>query len=447
MSVIIKVVYQILCNIKGGFEVKLSYRRTFLVGLAFLSISAFWQLYDNIIPLILKNTFGFRESVTGGIMAIDNVLAIFLLPMFGTLSDKTHTKLGKRLPYIILGTIVASTMMILLPIADQKENLLLFLIVLGIVLVAMGSYRSPAVALMPDVTPKPLRSKANAVINLMGAVGAIYALAMIKLLIKKQERPDYFLVYLSVAILMVVAVLVLVLTVRENKLSKQIQEQEAHAAATAEVVDDREKDVDMPKDVKKSFCYLLASIFLWFMAYNAVTTAFSRYAVKVWKLEGGSFSNCLMVGMAAGIISFIPLGILSSKIGRKKAILLGIVLMTCSYLAGFFFFEYSPLIYLVFVFTGIGWSSINVNSYPMIVEMSKSSNIGKYTGIYYTFSMAAQILTPILSGLLLDVEYHTLFPYAVVFSFASLCTMLRVKHGDVIADKKTSLLEHFDLED
>ncbi|HHT50195.1 MAG TPA: SLC45 family MFS transporter [Eubacteriaceae bacterium] len=423
---------------------KLNYRRTFFVGLAFMSISAFWQLYDNIIPLILKNTFGLGETLTGGIMAIDNVLAIFLLPVFGALSDRTSTRFGKRMPFIIFGTILAVISMLLIPIADLSKNFTLFFVALGVTLIAMGSYRSPAVALMPDLTPKELRSTGNAVINLMGAVGGIFALAMISLLISKSGTPNYLWVFLAVALFMVISVLVLTLTIKENKLSKEIR---AEAIVDEEGLSD-DRDHEMPKDVKRSLNFILASIFLWFTAYNAVTTAFSRYAIKVWELKGGSFANALMVAMAAAIVSFIPVGIISSKIGRKKTIIIGISLITLSYFVGFLFLNYSPMINIVFALTGIGWASINVNSYPMVVEMSRSFDVGKYTGIYYTFSMAAQIFTPVFSGFLMEhISYRILFPYAVVFSLLSLCTMLFVKHGDSKPPSKKSKLEHFDVED
>lgn len=201
-----------------GNDLRLNYKRTFFIGLAFLSISAFWQLYDNIVPLILKETFHMGETQTGMIMAADNVLALFLLPLFGALSDKTNSKFGKRTPFIVCGTIVSVIFMLFIPVADQQKNIILFIISLGIVLLAMGSYRSPAVALMPDLTPKPLRSQANAVINLMGAVGGIITLLFIKFLTPKEEHPNYFGIYLSVAGIMVFAVIVLIVFIRENKL-------------------------------------------------------------------------------------------------------------------------------------------------------------------------------------------------------------------------------------
>ncbi|MBU5312155.1 MFS transporter [Tissierella carlieri] len=426
---------------------KLNYKRTFFVGLAFLSISAFWQLYDNIIPLILQNTFKVGETMTGTIMAVDNILALFLLPIFGALSDRIRTRFGRRTPFIVIGTVIAVISMMMIPIADNNQNFILFFISLGVVLLSMSIYRSPAVALMPDITPKPLRSKANSIINLMGAVGAIFTLAMISILIPKESSPNYTNIFLSVAILMVVAVGILVITIRENKLAKEVsstdctEDEESH-------LDNLNESITMDKNVRRSLNFIFASIFLWFTAYNAVTTAFSRYAITVWDLQGGGFANALMVATGAAILSYIPIGIISSNIGRKKTIIGGIVMMSISYFFGFWFKTYSPLINVVFAFTGIGWAAINVNSYPMVVEMARSADVGKYTGLYYIFSMSAQVFTPILSGFLLEnISYRTLFPYSFVFSLLSLGTMLMVRHGDSKPPKRKSTLEHFDVED
>lgn len=422
---------------------KLNYKRTFFVGFAFLSICAFWELYDGIIPKMLENTFGLGATAVGGVMAIDNVLALFLLPLVGALSDKVNTRIGKRMPFIVGGTLVAALFILILPIADYKGNLVLFMIALGIILISMASYRSPAVALMPDVTPKPLRSKANSIINLMGTLGGAYALVMTLFLYKDDGRINIP-VFASVIFIMILSVVFLLITINENKLKAKVKEEErafnivdvsveetGNTDETGNYEEAKKSDERMPKDVRRSFVFILASIFLWFFAYNAVKTAFSRYADKVWGYGGGTYTFPLMVALGAALVSYIPIGIISSKIGRKKTIIGGIILITLSYLSGFLFTEPSPLINVVFACTGIGWASINVNSYPMVVEMCSSSDTGKYTGYYYTFSMAAQIITPIVSGFLLEnVGYRTLFPYAVVFSLASLCTMIFVKHGD-----------------
>ena len=461
-------------------ETKLNYKRTFLIGLAFLSICSFWQMYDNIIPLILQNTYHLGETMTGAVMALDNVLAIFLLPVFGTLSDKVHTKLGRRMPFIVSGTILAVIFMMLLPMIDNAEkarwgtvesfsNQVIFLAVLFFTLVSMGLYRSPAVALMPDVTPNHLRSRANAVINLMGAVGGVYALIMIKVLVGKGETPDYLPLFASIAAVMAIAVGILVITIRENKLREEVEKAEAvntekveekaiaegvEAAGEIEAVADMEqsgatgKVKGMPKEVKRSMYFMLASIFLWFTAYNAVTTAFSRYTKVVWKMEGGSFANCLMVATVAAILSYIPIGNISAKIGRKKTIMGGVLLMAACYGSAIFAREYHPIVNVAFALIGVAWAAINVNSYPMIVAMSSGSDVGKFTGTYYTFSMAAQILTPVLSGFLLEnVSYNTLFPYALFFSLMAFLTMTQVRHGDVKPKKKESILENFDVDD
>lgn len=431
---------------------KLNYRRTFFIGLAFLSISAFWQMYDNIIPLILQNTFGLGETVTGTIMAADNVLALLLLPLFGALSDRVDTRAGKRIPFIATGTLLAVVFLMLLPVADSSGNIILFVGALFLLLISMGLYRSPAVALMPDLTPNKLRSKGNAVINLMGAVGGVYTLIMIKLLVGKGERPDYQPLFISVAALMVIAVGILVITIQEKKTKAKVEEEvkayEAGAGVIVETQDAEDAKAPMPWEVKRSMIFLLASIFLWFTAYNAVTTAFSRYTRVVWKMEGGGFADCLMVATVAAIVSYIPIGNIASKAGRKKTIMGGIILMSLCYFGAIFAGAYHPLVNVAFAAIGVGWAAINVNSYPMIVEMSKGCDIGRFTGTYYTFSMTAQIITPILSGFLLEnVSYRTLFPYALVFSLLAFATMTQVHHGDARPDKKKSVLENFDVED
>lgn len=438
---------------------KLNYKRTFFIGLAFLSISAFWQMYDNIIPLILQNTFHIGETLTGSIMALDNVLAVFLLPIFGALSDKADTRFGKRTPFIVGGTALAAVCMIFLPIADRLENFVLFVAALFLTLLAMGFYRSPAVALMPDLTPNHLRSRANAVINLMGAVGGVYALIMISLLVGKGERPDYTPLFVSILALMVLAVGVLVITIPENRLRRELAEAERKGSVTQSPVQEDGAKAGLPEEgkkvvtqlsseVKRSMVFMLLSIFFWFTAYNAVTTAFSRYTRVVWGMEGGSFANCLMVATVGAIVSYIPIGQISSRIGRKKTIMGGVLLMAACFGSAIFATSYHPVINVAFALIGVAWAAINVNSYPMIVAMSEGGDIGKFTGTYYTFSMAAQIFTPILSGFLLEnVSYRTLFPYALIFSLIAFLTMTQVRHGDVKPPKKDSLLENFDVDD
>ncbi len=432
---------------------KLNYKRTLLVGLAFLSITAFWQLYDNVVPLILKNTFHMRDDVAGVIMALDNVLALFLLPLFGKLSDGCHTRIGKRMPFILGGTLAAVLLMNLLPMADKAQNLTLFIVALGLLLIAMGTYRSPAVALMPDVTPKPLRSKGNAIINLMGTLGGVFTLAVTNFLVVKNAsgREDYTFLFLAVAVLMVVAVAVLLLTIRENKLAQEVQALDTDVPAQT----DADKTAGSGRGfaaldpaLRRSLILILCSVSLWFMGYNAVTTAFTKYVSVQWGYDIKAASQCLMVATVGAVVSYLPVGMLSSRFGRKRMIQAGVALLALSFGAAAFFQTFSSALYVVFALVGAAWAMINVNSYPMVVEISKSADVGKFTGYYYTFSMAAQIVTPILSGWLLEyVGYYTLLPYAAIMVALSFVTISLTKHGDSRPEPPKSRLEAFDAGD
>jgi len=442
---------------------KLNNKRTVLVGLAFLSICSFWQMYDSVVPKLLTETFHLNETFSGAIMAADNILALFLLPFFGSLSDKTSTRLGKRTPYILVGTALAVVFMNILPLlansfaaeaAGWKQ--ILFVVVLGLILVSMGTYRSPAVALMPDVTPKPLRSKANAIINLMGAVGGILYLGVAAVMypnskIAGLDHVNYQPLFLVVSGVMVVAVLVLLLTIREPKLAAENAAYEAAHPEENLATDDGSGTQILPKNVKKSLGFLLASIALWFIGYNGVTTWFTVYVGEVMGQGLGGASTCLMVATGGAIVSYIPIGALAGKIGRRRTIQCGIVLLTACFACGYFltttFTSINLIMFVVFALVGLAWAAINVNSLPMVVEMCKGSDIGKFTGYYYTFSMAAQVITPVVAGTLLrNVGYWTLFPYAAVFVALSFVTMCFVRHGDSKAPVKKGL-EAFDVED
>ena len=443
---------------------KLNNTRTILVGLAFLSICAFWQMYDNIIPLILTNTFHLNESFSGAIMAADNVLALFLLPLFGGISDRTDTKIGKRMPFILFGTGCAVILVNILPLLDNSYavspsplKLTSFVIVLGLLLVAMGTYRSPAVALMPDVTPKPLRSKGNAIINLMGAVGGMLYLAVAAVMypnskVQNLAHVNYQPLFIVVASVMFVAVAVLFLTVKEPKLVAENKALEARHPEWDLAQDDGSGHQVLPKEVKMSLGFLLASIALWFVGYNGVTTWFTTYVSVVMGQGLGGASTCLLVATAGAIVSYIPVGAAASKVGRKKTILFGVALLAVCFLLGFVltttFSTINFIMYVVFALVGLAWAAINVNSLPMVVEMCKGSDIGKFTGYYYTASMAAQVVTPILAGTLMNrVSYRVLFPYAALFVALSFVTMLFVKHGDAKAEVKHGLDAFEDMDD
>ena len=398
---------------------KTLYKRTVWVGLAFFGISTFWQVYDAIVPLLLKDAFDVGETWIGAIMAADNVLSLFLLPVLGALSDRTRTRYGRRFPYIIGGTVTAAVLLQGIPMAANRMSLPLFMVALGLTLLAMASYRSPAVALMPDLTPKPQRSQANAVVNLMGALGGILSLGLIALLSPKGESHDYTALFLAIGAVMLAALALQLPKVREPA-SVQAEAEQAQTAQAR-----------LSGPVRRSLLLLLASIFLWFFGYNAVTTFFSNYARQYWGLERGAFSYALMVAQGAAIVMFLPSGMLAQRIGRKRTILSGIVLLVIAFAMGGLFARFHMAILLCFALAGVGWAAINVNSLPMVVELCRGADTGLYTGYYYTASMAAQILTPILAGALIEwAGYGILFPYGATFVALSLLTLLWVRHGD-----------------
>ncbi len=442
---------------------KLNNKRTVLVGLAFLSISAFWQMYDGIVPLILTHTFSLNETVSGAIMAADNVLALFLLPFFGALSDRADSPVGKRMPFILFGTGCAIIFMNILPILDNSYaaspspfKLVSFVIVLALLLVSMGTYRSPAVALMPDVTPKPLRSKGNAIINLMGALGGLIYLAVAAVMypnskVQGMEHVNYQPMFIVVASVMFVAVALLFLTVKETKLAKENRELEAKHPEWNLAEDDGSGNDVLPREVKRSLGFLLASIALWFAGYNGVTTWFTTYVSVVMGQSLGGASTCLLVATGGAIVSYIPVGAVASRVGRKKTIQFGVILLAVCFSLGYFlttrFDSINLIMFVIFALVGLAWASINVNSLPMVVEMCRGSDIGKFTGFYYTASMSAQIFTPMLAGFLLrNVGYTALFPYAAFFVAMSFVTMLFVRHGDAKAEGKKGLAAFEDMD-
>ncbi len=424
---------------------KLNYKRTILVGFAFFLISAFWQAYDTVVPLILTDKFHMKQAYSGIIMALDNIFALVMLPIFGALSDKTRTKWGRRTPYITIGAVCASVAFSFLGIID---NLTLFIIVLLLALTSMATFRSPAVALMPDVTIKPLRSKGNAVINLMGTAGGILVLLLTKVFgTDKADNTEFAGYILTVAAVMIGALIIFLLTVREPLWVKEMEEKTEELGCDEEVKEREHEGGKLSRAQMISFIFILLSVFLWFFGYNAVTTKYSVYAKDFLKV---SYSTTLLIAQAAAIISYLPVGMIASKIGRKKTILAGVVMLFAAFFGAAFIREGTAtfLMYPLFALAGIAWATINVNSFPMVVELAKDSDCGRYTGFYYTASMTAQILTPVISGFLMDnLGFSSLFPYAAVFAGLAFFTMLMVKHGDSRPGVKQSVLESLDVED
>ena len=465
---------------------KLNYKRIILVGMAFFLISAFWQAYDAIIPLVLTNHFGLPQSISGAVMSLDNVLAVFMLPLFGALSDKVNTKHGRRTPFILFGSIAAMVSFVALTFIDNYQLARLaaanipelaatanaeairkmtveltianpwpflgFIATLLVVLVAMATFRSPAVALMPDVTVKPLRSKANAVINLTGTAGGILVLVlgMVFATSKKLYMP-YTGYVIAVVAIMLTGLIVFLLSVKERRWAEEMEAESARLGidktAAEESTTEKRK---LSRGELTSLLLILASVALWFIGYNSITSKYSVYATNIL---GFDFNLTLIIAQAAAIVSYIPVGFISSRLGRRKTILGGILILASAFFIGNFITPNTPevIMYPVFILAGIGWATINVNSFPMVVELARGGDVGKYTGYYYTASMAAQIVAPILSGILYDWigMRYVFFAFGTAFVLFSFVTMLFVKHGDskpLAADKK-DLLEQMNVED
>lgn len=468
---------------------KLNYKRTILVGMAFFLISALWQAYDAIIPLILTNHYGLPQSISGAVMSIDNVLAVFMLPIFGALSDKVNTNRGKRTPFILIGTIAAIIGFVGLTFIDNLQlarvieagipniqqgamtdteftahlcekaleltvanplPLVGFIATLLLVLIAMATFRSPAVALMPDVTVKPLRSKGNAIINLTGTAGGILVLVLgMVFATSKNHYMQYTPYVIAVTAIMLTGLIIFMLTVKEKKWAEEMEEESRRLGidgdADAEVGSDKKK---LSKSELISLLLILASVALWYIGYNSITSKYSVYATNILHFD---FNLTLIIAQGAAIVSYIPVGIIASKLGRRRTILAGVVILATAFFIGNFITSdvHPAVMYPVFILAGIGWATINVNSFPMVVELARGGDVGKYTGYYYTASMSAQIVAPILSGVLYDIfgMRYVFFAFGTVFVALSFVTMFFVKHGDSKPIKKASALESLDVDD
>ena len=605
---------------------KLNYKRTILVGFAFFLISAFWQAYDATIPVILTNKFGMSQFWSGVIMALDNVLAVVMLPIFGAISDRCRSRYGKRTPFITVGTVLAAVAIIALSFVDnaqlkslgavgqmddpkglsiiynsQKDaslitpegdgfvlgekfaeddftaitckievvptkdllstleaneirpdkasgtivlsndfsegafaeylaqvknedtkallkllydeaipvsvfdneayiptatlsanavealtgllgnevktithpyytnyvaparqayaaaqtaansaTLITFVVILLVVLIAMATFRSPAVALMPDVTMKPLRSKGNAVINLMGTAGGILVLVLgmvFSTSAVQNSLMSYTAYYAVVAAIMLGSLTIFLLTVKEPQWAAQMAEDSIKYGV-------EEKAEEAPAGEKRkltteefhSLLLILASIVLWFFGYNAVTSKYSVYAGNILDKD---YNTTMLIAQGAAIIAYFPAGMVASKLGRKKTILAGIVMLATAFGIASFMRSSSPdwTMNVMFALAGVAWATINVNSFPMVVEMCSGADVGKYTGFYYTASMSAQMATPLISGWLMDKLGMTImFPYATLFVALAFVTMFLVKHGDAKVEAKKGL-EALDIDD
>ena len=635
---------------KGRPPLKLDYPQTFKVGFAFAIIMLFWTAYDFVVPLLLEHAYGLPSWARGIIMGLDNLLSLFMLPLFGKLSDNAHSKLvkkwGRRTPFIVIGTVCAVVLMVFVPVATLKQqakaqelttqiesqlnddsfmqplleewydnavagkegsanycdltylgnnkitreqfvalrydskmtskkavlnmlgattyyydgevvedlsatsptgktyqeivdsnaaykkyvaagmnnyisnevnekctkaadgsgikSLVVYMVILLLVLIAMATFRSPAVALMPDVTPKPLRSQANAIINLCGGIGGAIAFLIYTVVLFGQRLENYVIIFGSVAAGMLLLLAGFLALVNERKMVAKCQEickeyeiddfadgenpeaekfaeelihegdaeynldskpdgevqelvngtaKEEIAPETLDfakqvVENTKKKPVspkewwgaknDLEKGRLKSFALILASIFMWFMGYNAVSSNLSIYTTKSLNLSAGVASIISGVSMGISAIAFIPVGYMAAKIGRRKSIMIGFAMAVVSFVLICFAVRPSDnaaipavLFALFYLIAGFGLIIANVNTFPMVTELSTAETVGQYTGYYYVATMSAQAITPAIGGAIMDAGGNQyLFLYSAVCIVIAIVLMLFVKHGD-----------------
>ena len=418
-------------------KLELNTKRTIYIGLAFFTILMLWQVYNHYASLFLEdlliNKYGGVSTdysyLIGAIMAADNLFGLFMLPIFGNLSDKTQTKYGKRIPYIFVGTLLAAIIFPLIPIFYVNNSLVGVFITMGLTLLVMNMYRNPAVALMPDITPKPLRSKANAIINFVGYLGAIFAGGVAMFIDADQSSYLTILPFILTSVLMICALVTLITKIKENKILEDVKEEMEYGEELAETEEKIVEDKPLSKNDRYNLIILIVSVFFWFFGFNAIESFGSIYARNVFN-DSKIWGTVVIVLTICSMISFIPAGMLAGKIGRKKTVLLGLLFIIIAAGCCSLFSSYNILFLLLIAVCGIGWAMINCNSYPMIVEIANKGNIGKYTGYYYTASMLAQTITPIFVGILFyfsDIGYSILFPYASISMIVAAALFITIK--------------------
>ena len=441
---------------------RLNYKRTALIGFAFFGILLLWQVYDSWCPTFLtdifaRNIYGLTSAelkasdpdkilnvqwIVGIIMACDNLAALILLPIFGNLSDKTHTPIGKRMPYILVGTFVSAVAFPFIPLFFHYNNIAGMVIAMAIVLMFMMMYRNPAVALMPDITPKPLRAKANGIINIMGYFGGAFAtvLGLVMVLSKYINAPmaerniwTIELPFIIASVLMVISALVLFATIKENRLAEELKDDMALGESLAAVETPIDDDKPMSRANKTMLLAILGAEFLWFMSDNALGTYIGNYVI--YHLQSASSATMLLtiLGGLASVVGFAIAGSIADKIGRKWTISTGLAITFVGLIVMCFVaptgravgargeFAFPTLLYAVWVLKGFGMALVHNCSFPMVVELCSSKKIGKFTGYYYAASMSAQTVTPVLLGLVLNgtKAWRTLPVYAAILTCLS----------------------------
>ncbi|WP_041082309.1 SLC45 family MFS transporter [Thermotoga profunda] len=414
---------------------KFSYKNVFLLGFGFFGISVLWPLYNAYVPIFLKD-FALSSFVIGIVMTIDNLFAIFMLPYIGTLSDQTRTRFGRRKPYILFGAPLGALFFCLIPLMRDTKSLFLMMTVIVIMNFSMALFRSPVIALMPDITPSAYRSQANGIINFMGGFGALLAYFAGKPLYDAHYSYPFF----AGALLMIFANVLVIVFIREPKEYTITQDK----VSVIETVKKGNKELlDNLKDVfhskERSLLFILLSILFWFIGFNALETFFTSYAKFYLNISESTGALVLGVFSLTFMLFSIPAGLIGSRIGRKKTISIGLLILMLCLLIVVIISAFSQnksillsMFFMLFAISGMGWALVNVNSLPMVVDMTKSEKVGGYTGLYYFFSMAANIFAPPLAGVFIDtLGYQSLMVFSIIFVTLSFVTMRFVRRGEV----------------
>ncbi|MBQ9416917.1 MAG: MFS transporter [Clostridia bacterium] len=410
---------------------RLNYKRTFIIGLAFFGILLMWQVYDSYVSSFLselfKKTFSKSDPeevqyLVGIMMALDNIAAIVLMPLFGKISDRTRTKIGKRMPFILIGTFVCALVFPFIPVAFHHSNLGALIVLVAMTVLFAMMYRSPAVALMPDLTPKPLRSRANGIINICGYIGGAVPTILGMFLVLSNylgtTNPDSSqfgnlwvieIPFLLASVLMVVTALVLFFSIRENKIKESIKDEMERGEKYSEVDDvAADPDARLSKRSRISLMIILAAEFFWFMADNGISTFMTNYTLYHLQASTGSNSLNTMLSGLCSVVGFALAGLIVSRIGRKWTVITGLGLTLGSYAAWFILSllvapsgTFPAYLFVLFGLKGFGMALVHVNSFPMVVEFCPGTKVGQFTGYYYVSSMVAQSVTPIALGALM----------------------------------------------
>lgn len=389
---------------------KLNYKKTFLLGMGFFAVSLVWPLYNVYVPIFLRDYLNSQFQINA-IMTLDNVLAVTLIPIVAALSDRTRTRFGRRMPYLMVGIPLAAVMFVLLP---NYSSFLMFMVIITILNFSMAIFRAPTVALMPDITPAPLRSKANGIINFMGGLASVFVLVGGSFLYKVNKN----LPFTMTALLMIFALLMLMRFIKEPVVGEKAAEESVGIfKALKEIL----------KDSDKTAIYILVAIFFWFVGYQGIEATFSNYCVQFLKLQVSDASLILGFFALSFLIFAIPAGFIGSKLGKRRTILIGLAGDFVVFLAlagvGTLVPFSKPLMMGLMMVGGFFWALININSYPMVVELTEDSKIGTYTGLYYFSASLAAISGPLLLGGLVDLLSFavTFVATALAFVAAFLC--------------------------